>query len=301
MAATGAWIEATRPRTLPLALASISMGAFLAAAVGAFRWEVCVLSILTTIFLQVLSNLANDYGDSIHGADSLEREGPARAVQSGHITPAAMKKAMLLFTVLSFISGVALILTALHFDMQTLLFFLGLGIIAIIAAITYTSGSNPYGYAGLGDISVLLFFGLVGVLGSFYLYTHYLQWMYVLPALSCGLFATGVLNLNNIRDINTDKLAGKKSVPVRIGRRRAVAYHWILLLGGMAASVLFVWINFHGYFQWLFLISLPLFVKNGQAVQSKSTAAELDPYLKQLALTTLLYVCTFGIGNLLAH
>lgn len=298
MTTLNAWIEAARPRTLPLALASISMGAFLSASVDAFQLDVFVLSILTTVFLQVLSNLANDYGDSIHGADSVEREGPARAVQSGHITPKAMKRAMILFAVLSFASGVALILTALPFDVQTLLFFLGLGIVAIIAAITYTSGNNPYGYAGLGDISVLLFFGLAGVLGSFYLHTHYLHWIYLLPALSCGLFSTGVLNLNNIRDIRTDKLAGKKSVPVRIGRQRAVVYHWILLLGGLAASVLFVAINFRSYFQLLFLITLPLFIKNGMAVQHKTTAAELDPYLKQLSLTTLLYVFTFGTGNL---
>lgn len=297
MAALSAWIEAARPRTLPLALASISMGAFLSASVDAFQLDVFVLSVLTTIFLQVLSNLANDYGDSVHGADSMEREGPARAVQSGHISPEAMKRAMVLFAILSFASGVALILTALSFDIQTLLFFLGLGIVAIVAAITYTSGSNPYGYVGLGDISVLLFFGLVGVLGSFYLHTHYLQWVYLLPALSCGLFSTGVLNLNNIRDIRTDKLAGKKSVPVRIGRQKAVVYHWVLLLGGLAASVLFVAINFHSYFQLLFLVSLPLFIRNGLAVQHKNKAADLDPYLKQLSLTTLLYVLTFGIGN----
>lgn len=293
------WILAARPRTLPLALASIGMGAFLAASVDAFKLDVFVLSALTTVFLQILSNLANDYGDSVHGADSAEREGPPRAVQSGYIAPQAMKKAIILFALLSFACGIALILTALGLNVKTILFFLALGITAIMAAITYTSGNNPYGYAGLGDVSVLIFFGIVGVLGSFYLYTQYLEWIYLLPALSCGLFSTAVLNLNNIRDIKTDKLAGKKSIPVRIGRKYAVVYHWVLLVSGMVISVLYVALNFHSYFQLLFLVCLPLIISNGMAVQHKHKASELDPYLKQMALTTLLYVLTFGIGHLL--
>ncbi len=293
------WILAARPRTLPLALASIGMGAFLAASVEAFRWEVFVLSALTTVFLQILSNLANDYGDSVHGADSLGREGPARAVQAGYISAQAMKRAMVLLAVLSFASGITLLWVALGFDIKIILFFLMIGLAAIAAAITYTSGSKPYGYAGLGDVAVLLFFGMVGVLGSFYLHTSYVDWIYGLPALSCGLFSTAVLNLNNIRDIRTDKLAGKKSIPVRIGRPRAVIYHWALLGVGVLASVLYVLLNFHTYFQWLFLVCLPLFFRNGQAVQHQHSAAALDPYLKQLALTTLLYVITFGLGNLL--
>ena len=154
-----AWIEASRPRTLPLALASIFLGSFLAAYNERFTWEVLLLASLTTIFLQVLSNLANDYGDSIHGADSAEREGPSRSVQAGHISASAMRRAMILFGILSFVSGVWLLWIALEFRWQELPFFLGLGILAIIAAITYTSGSRPYGYAGLGDISVFLFFG----------------------------------------------------------------------------------------------------------------------------------------------
>lgn len=293
------WILAARPRTLPLALASIGMGAFLAASVDAFDLKVFILSAVTTVFLQILSNLANDYGDSVHGADSTEREGPARAVQSGHISPQAMKSAILLFALLSFACGIALVLTALGLNLKTILFFLALGTVAIIAAITYTSGNKPYGYAGLGDVSVLIFFGLVGVLGSFYLYTQHIEWIYILPALSCGLFSTAVLNLNNIRDIRTDTLAGKKSIPVRIGRQRAVIYHWALLIFGLAASVLYVILNFHSYFQFLFLVCLPLIIKNGVAVQHKHKASELDPYLKQMALTTLLYVLTFGIGHLL--
>jgi 1,4-dihydroxy-2-naphthoate octaprenyltransferase len=177
--------------------------------------------------------------------------------------------------------------------------FLGLGLLSILAAITYTAGKRPYGYAGLGDISVLLFFGLVGVMGSYYLHTLSLQWVHLLPALSCGLFSTAVLNVNNIRDMKTDKLAGKHSIPVRLGRPRAVAYHWTLLALGVLCSVAYGLLSYDAYYQWLFILCLPLLVRNGRAVQRRRTAAELDPYLKQMALTTLLYVVTFGIGLLL--
>lgn len=294
-----AWILAARPRTLPLALASISMGAFLAAYADQFNWQIFTLSVLTTVFLQILSNFANDYGDSIHGADSIEREGPSRAVQAGHISPQGMKRAMVLFGILSFVSGIWLILTALPGEQLLLLLFLLLGIAAIFAAITYTSGSKPYGYAGLGDISVLIFFGLVGVMGSYYLYAQQLSWDHLLPALGCGLFSTAVLNVNNIRDIRTDQLAGKRSIPVRLGRSRAVVYHWILLSLGFLCSLLYVLLNFESWTQLLFLIVLPLLIKNGLAVQHKKSAAALDPFLKQMALTTLIYVLSFGIGHLL--
>ncbi len=293
------WISAARPRTLPLALASIGMGAFLAASVQQFQWEVFLLSALTTIFLQILSNLANDYGDSVHGADFAGREGPARAVQSGLITAPTMQRAIAVFAVLSLGSGIALLWWALPRNGITFAVFLGLGVLSILAAITYTSGKRPYGYAGLGDVSVLLFFGLVGVMGSYYLHTLSLRWVHLLPALSCGFFSTAVLNVNNIRDLKTDELAGKRSIPVRLGRARAVAYHWTLLGVGILCSVAYGWLNYDIYYQWLFLLCLPLLIQNGRAVQHRRTAAELDPYLKQMALTTLLYVVTFGVGLLL--
>ena len=293
------WISAARPRTLPLALASIGMAAFLAAATQQFRWEVFLWSALTTVFLQVLSNLANDYGDAIHGADQAGREGPSRAVQSGTISPKAMRRAMGAFSALSLVSGIVLLWTALPGNQTTFLIFLGLGVLAIGAAITYTSGSNPYGYAGLGDLSVLVFFGLVGVMGSYYLHTLGLHREHLLPALSCGLFSTAVLNVNNVRDIKSDAVAGKRSIPVRLGRERAVVYHWLLLAGGLLCSVAYTLLTFRSYYQWLFLICLPLLVVNGRAVQRQRSAAALDPYLKQMAIATLLYVLTFGLGLLL--
>ncbi|MFK8007795.1 MAG: 1,4-dihydroxy-2-naphthoate polyprenyltransferase [Saprospiraceae bacterium] len=292
-----AWLSAFRLRTLPLALASIAMGTFLATSFELMQPKIFLLSALTTIFLQILSNLANDYGDSIHGADSKDRKGPQRAVQSGEISSKAMFRAMIIFALLSLVSGVWLLFEAID-SWQTFGLFLILGILAIIASITYTAGSNPYGYMGLGDISVLIFFGWVAVLGTFYLHTQFINWWIILPATSCGLFATAVLNLNNIRDIESDQLAGKNSLPVRIGKNNAIKYHWFLLIAGILCAVIYVVFHFQSAFQFLFLIVLPLLFINGKAVYEKKEAAELDPYLKQMALTTLLFVITFGVGQI---
>jgi 1,4-dihydroxy-2-naphthoate octaprenyltransferase len=293
------WMAAFRLRTLPLALSSIAMGGFLAAASGAFQWDIFLLCVLTTIFLQVLSNLANDFGDSVHGADSVDRQGPSRAVQSGVISPSAMKKAILLFVALSLGSGIALLLTAFGVEWKAILFFLILGIASILAAIAYTIGRKPYGYLGLGDISVFIFFGLVGVLGSTYLFTKTFDPIEFFPAVSCGLFSVAVLNINNIRDIESDYKAGKFSVPVRIGRKKAVVYHWIIVIAGILSAIVYNVLNFQSPFQFLFLLTLPLFAINLSAVARKSSD-NLDPYLKQMALSTLAFVILFGAGLLLA-
>jgi 1,4-dihydroxy-2-naphthoate polyprenyltransferase len=219
-------LHAIRLRTLPLALSSILMGSILAAYGNNFRWPVFILAALTTIFLQVLSNLSNDYGDSIHGADSEERKGPVRAVQSGMISLSEMKTAMILLTGFSLLSGLTLLYFSFQ-DWQLFALFLGFGIMAIWAAITYTSGDKPYGYVGLGDISVFLFFGLLGVVGTYFLHSLDITLTVFWPAISLGCFSTAVLNINNIRDIESDKKAGKKSIPVRIGRKKAIHYNWV--------------------------------------------------------------------------
>jgi 1,4-dihydroxy-2-naphthoate octaprenyltransferase len=294
------WIEAARPRTLPLALSCILMGCFLAASTGNFSWTVAALSVLTTIILQVLSNFANDYGDAVNGKDTDLREGPRRAVHSGHITAAVMLKAIVVFSVLALISGISLLTIALRdAPANTFWVFLGIGIACIIAAITYTAGKRPYGYVGFGDLSVLIFFGWVGVLGSSYLHTHIWDWGLLLPATSCGLFAVGVLNINNIRDIDSDRATGKNSIPVRLGREKAVRYHWAILITGMLCVTIYTFQNFSGYTSLIFLLSFPLFVKNGLAISRLTKASELDPYLKQMALSTLLFVILFGIGVVL--
>ena len=294
------WIEAARPRTLPLALSSIWLGSFIGYFYGYFSWAIVLLASLTTIFLQILSNLANDYGDSIHGADSQEREGPQRAVQAGKITASAMKLAIGLFILLSLASGIGLLYVAFGLNWQVFLFFLFLGVLAIIAAITYTAGSRPYGYAGLGDISVFIFFGLLGVAGTYYLHAQELNYWVLLPASSIGLCSVGVLNLNNIRDIASDTKAGKLSIPVRIGRARATVYHGLLLLIGLVLSLVFVAFNWVSAWQLLFLLSVPLFIINQRAVNTQHEAQKLDPYLKQLAASTLLFVLLFGVGHVLA-
>ncbi|PIB34171.1 1,4-dihydroxy-2-naphthoate octaprenyltransferase [Reichenbachiella sp. 5M10] len=293
------WLAAFRLRTLPLALSSILMGGFLAYGQGDFSWMILGLSVLTTVFLQILSNLANDYGDSVHGADSVDRMGPQRAVQAGVITPVAMKRAMVVFAVLSLVSGLMLLYAAFADQLVFVLMFLGLGLLCIYAAITYTSGKNPYGYMGLGDVSVFLFFGLVGVLGSYFLYAHAFDAWMVLPAMSCGALATGVLNVNNIRDLISDEKAGKRSIPVRIGRVKAVGYHLGLLVLAMSCAFIFAWGAGQGWSSYLFVGVIPFLIVNYQAVRTKHDAADLDPYLKQLALSTLLFVVLFGLGQII--
>lgn len=289
-------MHAIRLRTLPLALSSILMGSFLSAYQDEFRFWVFLMAALTTVFLQILSNLANDYGDSIHGADSADREGPIRAVQSGIISLGEMKKAMFLLGGLSLISGLLLLYISLQ-DWKMFLLFLGLGIAAIIAAVTYTSGSKPYGYAGLGDISVFLFFGLLGVIGTYFLHSLSFDWSIVLPAISLGFFSSSVLNINNIRDIKADTKAGKKSIPVRVGRKNAVIYNWALIFGGNLSLVLFAVIN-QSYGCLIALAVLPVMATVGKSVANKTEAKDLDPYLKKMAISTLLWVLVFGIGIL---
>jgi 1,4-dihydroxy-2-naphthoate octaprenyltransferase len=292
------WISAIRLRTLPLALSSIGMGGFLAIAASKFNGAIFFLCCLTTMCLQILSNLANDYGDSVHGADHSNRKGPQRAVQSGAISSTQMKSAVIIMSGLSFASGITLLWLALDWVQQEFLVFLGIGILCILAAIGYTIGKKPYGYAGLGDASVLIFFGLVGVMGSYYLMAKTIEWSLVLPSLSCGLFSVAVLNINNIRDIESDLVAGKYSVPVRIGREKAIVYHTILLVTAVVTSIVYVIINFRSGWQLLFLLIFPILVKINSAVKNEAST-ELDPWLKRMALTTLLFVILFGVGLIL--
>ncbi|KPQ14297.1 MAG: 1,4-dihydroxy-2-naphthoate octaprenyltransferase MenA [Algoriphagus marincola HL-49] len=292
-----AWLHAVRLRTLPLALASIFAGSILAAYYGIFRWEILILASLTTIFLQILSNLSNDYGDTVHGADSQEREGPVRAVQSGLITLPEMKRAMYFFGMLSFISGISLIYLALN-DWILFSVFLGLGILAIWASVSYTSGGNPYGYVGLGDLSVFLFFGILGVAGTYFLHGLELNWPVFFIGGSLGCFSTAVLNINNIRDIESDQKAGKRSIPVRIGRKAAVNYNWNLIVGGYVLLMIFI-LSTGAYSGLLSILALAVMIPIGLGVQKAKNPKETDPFLKKMALSTLLWVILLGVGLLL--
>jgi len=290
------WLKAIRLRTIPLALASIVMGSFLAAETGNFNLSIFSFAVITTVFLQILSNLANDYGDSIHGADSIHRTGPARSVQSGSITAKSMKLAIILVSFLSFVSGIILLyLSFSNLNFYFVLFIL-LGTGAIMAALGYTLGKRPYGYSGLGDLFVMIFFGLVGVLGTLFLFTGKVDIIQLLPALSTGFFATAVLNINNIRDLVSDREAGKKSIPVRIGRKKAVWYHWFLLSAGFISALLYTFLDYHSMMQLMFIITLPLFIINGRDVYFKTESMQLDPSLRKMAITSLLFSLTFGAG-----
>ena len=293
------WLHAIRLRTLPLALASIGLGSFLAAFEGKFRWPVLLLSGLTTVFLQVLSNLANDYGDSQHGADHADQEGNKRQVKYGKISQKTMKLAIYLFIGLSLISGLSLLYISISGFSKEFIILLIIGMLAIGAAMNYTMGKNPYGYAGFGDLFVILFFGFVGVMGTYFCHTGSFSVQALLPAFSCGLLSTAVLNVNNIRDIISDEKAGKMSIPVRIGRKNAVFYHWGLIVSAILSTLIFVLLNYHSPIQLLFLTTMPLLIFNGLKVASIHDPKLLDPFLKQMAISTLLFIITFGIGNLI--
>jgi 1,4-dihydroxy-2-naphthoate octaprenyltransferase len=299
MTKTQAWLYAFRLRTLPLALSSIITGSSIAFADNRehFNFIVFGLCILTTLFLQILSNLANDYGDSEKGTDNDERIGPKRAVQAGLLTPAEIMRGIIVTVILCLISGIALIAEATKGQIPYYgLFFFLLGLAAIAAAIKYTVGKNAYGYRGLGDFFVLLFFGFVGVCGSYFLLAHQLHFSVLLPAFTIGAFATGVLNLNNMRDRESDSKAGKITVVVKMGAQRAKTYQTFLIVSGMIASLLFVFINLASTMQFCFILTLPLFRKHLLQVRAIENPREFDPLLKQLALSTFIFSILFAIG-----
>ena len=256
------------------------MGSFLAASRGAADITVGLLCILTAILLQILSNLANDYGDSRHGLDNHERVGPARAVQSGLITQSDMLRGVIVTSILCVISGLTLLITAFGLSIPIILLFVALGAGAIWAAVAYTATDKPYGYVGLGDLMVFVFFGLVAVLGSYFLQTQTLSWDLLLPAAASGLLSVAVLNVNNVRDLESDKRAGKLSLPVRLGARGARLYHSALLLLSGLCALAYVLLNYSSPWQYLFTLSLPLLVINALKLWRGRSAAEIDPAAK---------------------
>lgn len=292
-----AWIKAFRLRTLPLSLSSVILGSLLAMWQGSFHLSILIGAMVTTLFLQILSNLANDYGDFQNGIDNEKRVGPERALQSGEINPKSMRWAIAIFITLSLISGIWLLLEASKIvDVGKLLTFFLIGILAIAAAVKYTIGKKPYGYRGMGDIAVFLFFGLTGVGGTYYLHTNEISWIKLLPAISIGLLATGVLNLNNLRDRENDKNSGKHSLVVLLGSRKAKIYHLLLILLAILSALIFTLLNYESAYQWLFLLAVPMLIQNIFTVVKNERPSELDSELKKLALATLIFALTMGIG-----
>jgi len=294
------WLHAFRLRTLPLALSSTFLGSFLAFSQDNFSREVFVFAILTTLFLQILSNLANDYGDAKKGTDNEERIGPQRVTQSGMVTMKAIKRMIAVFVTLSLLSGLALI----YFGLQQLPYYIAVlffvvGISAIYAAIKYTMGKNPYGYVGLGDVFVFIYFGLVGVCGTFFLHTGYIDPWILLPASTIGLLSSGVLNLNNLRDIENDSKCGKKTLVVRIGSKTAKLYHLLLIIVAVLFCVIYSLAFYKSPWQFLFLVTLPFLISDVKTVLQNTVPIELNSELKKLALTTFAFAITFGLGLIL--
>jgi len=275
------------------------MGSFLAIGSGVFNWWVISLSIITTLFLQILSNLANDFGDGIKGTDNSQRLGPQRAIQSGKISPKEMKIAIIIFVLLSLISGIWLIFSALGSNWHLGLLFLVLGIASIAAAIKYTVGKSNYGYSGFGDLFVFIFFGLLAVTGTYFLNTLSFKYTILLPAFAMGLLSSGVLNLNNMRDIDNDLISGKNTLASSLGIKKAKKYHLILVFGAMFSAIIFTRFNYTSPWNLIYLLSFPLFILQLKSIMKVEDKKILDPFLKQLALTTLLFTILFGIGLIL--
>ncbi|QTM01332.1 1,4-dihydroxy-2-naphthoate polyprenyltransferase [Mannheimia sp. ZY171111] len=292
------WFTTARPKTLPLALASIIVGSALAHWAGKFDFITTLLSFLTTILLQILSNFANDYGDHVKGSDTKERIGPLRAIQQGAINGQQLKKAVMTLSLLSFLSGLALSLYAFE-TIQDLFFFIGLGVLSIIAAITYTVGKKAYGYLGLGDLFVLIFFGFVAVIGVFYLQVHSVLPMILLPAFGCGLLSVAVLNINNLRDINQDRQASKNTLIVRIGSQNGRKYHIALLILAVISYLIFAILEFEHWYSFVFLLAIPLLAKHARFVYQHKDPKELYPILGQMAGLALMTNLLFSLGIVL--
>lgn len=290
------YIQAARLRTLPLSISGIIIGSALA--YSKINYPIFILAILTTIGFQIISNFANDYGDGIKGTDNNQRIGPERALQSGKITPKQMLNAIIITSILTFIIACLLIYVAFGKNnfVYTIL-FLVLGIASIVAAIKYTMGKNAYGYSGFGDVFVFLFFGLLSVCGSYFLYTKELNWQIFLPAISIGLLSTAVLNLNNMRDIINDKNANKNTLVVKIGLKEAKKYHILLIIISLLMMIIFSLLQNFKAIEYLYLIAYIPLSKHILFVSKNVEPKAFDPHLKLVALSTFLLSVLFFISK----
>lgn len=311
-----AWIAAARPRTLPLSVSGIIVGGSLGygkycsqlslemevvlgglwCGSSAWLWELPLfwLAILTTVGFQILSNFANDYGDGVKGTDA-HRKGEKRMVASGLITPKQMKRGMTITAIITLFIASLLIFMAFGNEHFILAFvFFNLAIAAVIAAIKYTVGESAYGYSGFGDLFVFIFFGIVAVMGTYFLFTMTLTWDLILPAMSIGLFSTAVLNLNNMRDIENDALVGKNTLVVKLGRSRAKVYHYCLLFFGMICALLYTGLHYTEVKQFLYAVAFIPLLLNIVAVARNKEPQLLDSELKKVALSTFAFAIVFG-------
>ncbi|MDI9256698.1 1,4-dihydroxy-2-naphthoate octaprenyltransferase [Flavobacterium sedimenticola] len=285
------WIQAARVRTLPLSVSGIIVGSFYAMSQGMFNWYIVAFALLTTLGLQILSNFANDYGDGVKGTDNEDRVGPKRAIQSGSISAAAMKRAMVITSLITLAFAVLLIYFAFKLHENYLkysLFFLVLGILAIASAIRYTVGKGAYGYRGYGDLFVFIFFGLVSTFGVYFMFSKSIDWLLLLPATAIGFLSVGVLNLNNMRDEESDRKSGKNTMVVKNGGAWAKKYHFFLIITAMVLVLLFAFLNDFHFDQYIFVVAYFPMVSHLLTVYRNKNPKLLDPELKKLAISTFL-------------
>lgn len=290
------WIKAFRLRTLPLSISGILLGSAIAKKSGFWNVKVFIFALITTILFQILSNLANDLGDSMKGTDDENRLGPLRAVQSGLISIKEMKIAVGIFSLLSFLSAITLIYFSSEIiTLKTVYIYLILTLFCIVAAIMYTVGKKAYGYHGLGDLMVFIFFGLVAVLGSFTLFSNTFDWYNILPAYTIGALSCAVLNLNNMRDMENDAIHNKRTIVVSIGIASSKIYHQLLIYSSFISLLVFIIISEH-YFAFLGLIPYIILLVHLKKVKTTIRLQELDPELKKVALSTFFITLLTSIG-----
>ena len=300
MSKVRAYITSFRLRTLPLSLSGVLLGSLLAASDGYFKTTTFVWAMLTTVALQILSNLANEVGDLTKGTDNEHRLGPIRSAQSGALSMREMVQAMIVFGVIAIITGSLLIYEAFRdlLNWKSIALFIAGGA-SIVAAVKYTVGKSAYGYRGLGDLFVFIFFGVVSVMGSYFAMSGVLPWICVLPAAAIGFLSSGVLNMNNIRDIENDSVCGKRTIPVILGIQGAKSYHFVITLLAVICLVLYSMLHSAGWTGYLFLLTLPLLVMHLKSVY-RGEGRALDSQLKFLSITTLLIALLLGFGQLLS-
>lgn len=291
------WILAARLRTLPLSLSGLLLAGFIAKSEGIFRNDIFFLSLLTTLAFQILSNFANDYGDAVKGTDA-NRIGEQRAVASGLITKGQMKVAIAIMVAISVICVGALLYVSFYPDnLNYIYIFFGLGIASILAAMAYTMGKKPYGYIGLGDVFVFLFFGILAVTGGEFLYSKSFQWEILLPAASMGCWSVAVLNLNNMRDVENDIKNNKITVASKLGFQKSKYYQMTLMTLPFVLSALYVTLSplksgkMSGF---VFLVLIFFANAIRRQIFAVKNPKDFDPFLKQVAMLALFFAVLLG-------
>jgi len=281
------WLKAARPKTIPLSISGILIGSSFAIYQGFFDYVIFVLAIITAVCFQVLSNFANDYGDGLKGTDN-NRIGPERVVAAGLITLGQIKRAIIVVSIFSLGFSLTLIFYVFNSNLLNILIFLGLSLCSIIAAITYTVGKTPYGYYGFGDLFVFIFFGLISVVGSNFLYTKFFDHLVILLGIIIGLLCTAVLNINNIRDIENDKNSAKLTIPVQIGFKFSKYYHYFII--GLSIFLLFIWLaEFNYSSNFIFIaFSFLILIRHIYKVVRSNFPTDFKPLLSELAINVFL-------------